>query len=213
MSYLVNLDMRDRPALVVGAGAVAARKIAALVDAKARVTVIAPRIGDAVRALEREGRIEVVRRAYKPGDARGACLVIAATDDDEANRHVAYDAHGHGALVNVVDRPALCSFTLPAVVRRGDLTLAVATEGACPSLARVLRERLEGEFGAEYADVVRRLGELRRRLVAAGWSPARIHEAVAALLAAGLAEALAAGDEARAADLVAAIERSEKVPA
>jgi precorrin-2 dehydrogenase/sirohydrochlorin ferrochelatase len=204
VSYLVNLDMRNRPALVVGAGAVAARKIAALVEAGARVTVIAPRVGEPVNALERNGRIHVERRAFASGDARGAFVVIGATDDDTVNRQVADEARACGALVNVVDRPALCTFTVPAVVRRGDFTVAVATEGRCPSLARVVREQLERQYGPEYAEVVTRVADLRQRLIAAGWEPARIHAAVASLFEAGLVAAIACGDEARAASLLAA---------
>lgn len=205
MSYLVNLEMRDRPALVVGAGSVASRKIAALVEARARVTVIAPGVGDGVAALEREGRVRVIRRAFERGDAAGAVLVIGATNDDQVNRLVADDARACGALVNIVDRPALCTFTVPAVVRRGHLTLAVATDGLCPSLARAIRERLEGEFGPEYAAVVQRLGVLRQRLIASGWDSARIHRAVEALLDGGFVAAVASGDEARAGSLEAAI--------
>jgi precorrin-2 dehydrogenase/sirohydrochlorin ferrochelatase len=204
MSYLVNLDVRDRLVLVVGAGAVAARKIAALVLAKARVTVIAPTVSEAVHALERDGQIRVERRPYASGDTRGAFVVISATDDDEVNRQVADEARACDALVNVVDRPALCTFTVPAVVRRGDLTLAVATEGRCPSLARAVREQLERQYGPEYAEVVTRVADLRERLIAAGWEPSRIHAAVSSLVEAGLAEAIACGDEARAARLLAA---------
>jgi precorrin-2 dehydrogenase / sirohydrochlorin ferrochelatase len=204
VSYLVNLDMRNRPALVVGAGAVAARKIAALVDAEARVTVVAPTVSEAVHAMERDGRIHVERRLFASGDARGAFVVIGATDDDTVNRLVADDARAYGALVNVVDRPALCTFTVPAVVRRGDLTIAVATEGRCPSLARAVREQLERQYGPEYAEVVTRMADLRERLITAGWSPARIHAAIASLFEAGLVPAIACGDEARAASLLAA---------
>ena len=149
MSYLVNLDVRDRPALVVGAGAIAARKIAALLDAGARVTVIAPRVGEAVRALEQNAQVRVERRPYAAGDARGAFVVIGATDDEAVNRVVSEDAAAAGALVNIVDRPALCSFTVPAVVRRGALTIGVATDGTCPSFASAVRASLERAYGPE----------------------------------------------------------------
>jgi precorrin-2 dehydrogenase/sirohydrochlorin ferrochelatase len=204
MSYLVNLVVRTRPALVVGAGTVAARKIAALVDAQADVWVVAPTVCDQVGALELDGRIRVARRRYEPGDARGAFVVIAATDDDEVNRRVADEAEAGGALVNVVDRPELCTFTMPAVVHRGDLTLAVATDGRCPSLARAIRSRLERQYGPEYAEVARRLADLRQRLIAAGWASASISAAVSASMDNGLVEAIASGHEARAASLLEA---------
>lgn len=204
MSYLVNLIVQGRPALVVGGGAVAARKVAALVEAKAHVTVVASRVCEAVHALELGGHVRVERRSYLPGDARGAFVVVAATDDEEVNRQVAEDARTAGALVNVVDRQALCTFTVPAVVRRGDLTLAVATEGRCPSLARAIREQLERQYGPEYAEAVARLADVRQRLMAEGWTSSRIHAAVSALVDAGLIQAIASGHEARAASLLAA---------
>ncbi len=209
MSYLVNLDVRNRPALVVGAGEVAARKIRALVDAGARVTVIAPAVCDQVEGLARAGTVRVERRAYSPGDADGAFIVIAATNLDEVNREVAEDASRRGALVNVVDRPALGHFSVPAVVRRGDLTLAIATEGRCPSFSRVLREQLERQFGPEYEGVVSQLAALRDRLMAAGWPHSRIHAAIAAAIEGGLVEAVAGRDEER---VERVMEASMRVP-
>jgi precorrin-2 dehydrogenase/sirohydrochlorin ferrochelatase len=203
MSYLVNLDLRDRPALVVGAGEVAARKIAALVRAGARVTVVAVQASEAVLALARHGHVVLDERAFAPGDARGAVLVIGATNDDEVNRRVAADAWAFGALVNIVDRPELCTFTVPAVVHRGDLTLAASTEGRCPSLARVVRERLERQYGPEWSDVVARVAQLRQRLMREGWPPSRIQAAVSRVVEAGLVEAIACGDKARIASALA----------
>jgi precorrin-2 dehydrogenase/sirohydrochlorin ferrochelatase len=205
VSYLVNLVVQGRPALVVGGGAVAARKIAALVEARADVTVVAPWICAAVRDLELGGHIRVERRRYAPGDARAAFVVVAATDDDEVNGQVAEEARAGGALVNVVDRPALCTFTVPAVVRRGDLTLAVATGGRCPSLARAVRERLDRSYGSEWAEAAARLGDLRERLIAAGWTSPRIQAAVSALMDNGFVEAIACGDEARLASLFSGV--------
>jgi precorrin-2 dehydrogenase/sirohydrochlorin ferrochelatase len=207
MSYLVNLDVRDRPALVVGAGDVAARKIAALVRAGARVTVVALHAGEAVLALARDGHVRLEQRAFAPGDARGALVVIGATNDEDVNRQIARDAAASGALVNIVDRPELCSFTVPAVVHRGDLTLAASTDGRCPSLARVVRERLERQYGPEWADLVVRSAGLRQRLMRDGWSPARIQAAISRLFDSSFVEAVASGDEAAAARLVAAAER------
>ena len=149
MSYLVNLRIAGRPVLVVGAGTVAARKVSALLDADAQVTVVAPDVGVEVSALARAGRIRVVERAFGAQDVEGAFLVVGATDDDSVNRQVAEAAAASGALVNIVDRPELCAYTVPATVRRGHLTLAVATDGRCPTLARAIRERLERQFGPE----------------------------------------------------------------
>lgn len=203
MSYLVNLGLDGRQVVVVGAGTVALRKITTLLDARANVVVIAPRVCDAVAQLAETGRLRVDRRRYEDGDLAGAFLVIAATDDESVNGRISRDAQAMGVLVNVVDRPALCTFTLPAVVRRGDLTLAVATEGQCPAFARALREELQARYGPEYGAALAVLAGARRRLVAAGWDSARVQRTLAALVGAGLVEAVAAGNEARVKELVA----------
>ena len=91
-------------------------------------------------------------------------------------------------LVNVVDRPALCTFTVPATVRRGDLTLAVATEGRCPALAGILREELEARYGPEYAELVGLFGEARKKMIELGWDGRRMRETLAGIYRAGVIE-------------------------
>jgi precorrin-2 dehydrogenase/sirohydrochlorin ferrochelatase len=194
MSYLINLVLAGRPAVVVGGGSVASRKIHELLEARADVTVISPAVCAPVEVLAAAGRIRLHLRPYTNGDLRGAVLAIAATDDEQLNGAISRDAQALGILVNVVDRPALCTFTLPAVVRRGDLTVAVSTEGQCPALAGVMREELAERYGDEYAAVVRALGTARREAMAQGWSGARIRESVRELYQAGLAEMIRRND-------------------
>ena len=197
MSYVINLTLTGRPVLVVGAGTIAARKIDSLLDAGARVTVVAPRVGGDVEQMAAGRRVTLHRRPYASGDVRGMRIVVAATDDEQVNAGVSRDATGAGVLVNVVDRPALCTFTIPAVVRRGALTLAVATEGQCPACARALREELEARYGPEYDAVVQLLGRARARLRAAGWDSARIQATLADLWQAGIVDCVRRGDDAR----------------
>ena len=140
MSYLVNLALEGRAAVVIGGGEVAARKVQDLLAAKANVTVIAPGLCGRIVALADEKRIVAHGRPYRTADLAGAFVAIAATDDEDLNARVAKDAAATNVLVNVVDRPALCTFTVPATLRRGDLTLAISTEGRCPALAGILRE-------------------------------------------------------------------------
>ena len=193
MSYLVNLKVEGRPVLVVGAGAVALRKVEGLLEAGARVTVVAPRICGGVERLAREGRIELRRRPYEKDDCAGAFLVMAATDDETVNAQVAGDAGELGILVNVADRPALCTVTLPAVVRRGSLTLAVATEGKCPAFARALREELERRYGEEYGAALDLMGELRARMISLGWESPKIQRALDTIYKDGLPAAVKRG--------------------
>ena len=185
MSYLVNLALEGRAAVVIGGGEVAARKVQDLLAAKANVTVIAPHLCDGIVALADEKRIVAHRRPYLTGDLAGAFVAIAATDDEGLNARIAADAAAMNVLVNVVDRPALCTFTVPATVRRGDLTIAVATEGRCPALAGILREELEARYGPEYAELVSLFGEVRKKMIELGWNGRRIRETLAGIYRAG----------------------------
>jgi len=194
MSYPVNLCLEGRDVLVVGAGGVAARKVGGLLAAGARVRVVAPSAGEAVERLADEGRLSLLRREYVPEDVEGAFLVIAATDDEDLNAAVSGDARRSGCLVNVVDRPALCTITLPAVVRRGDLTLAVATNGRCPAMARALREELEARYGEAYGEALIVMGRLRDGMLSLGWESPRIQRSLAQLYADGITKIVNAGD-------------------
>lgn len=161
---LVGLE--SRRAVVIGGGRVAARKAQALLEAGAPTRCISPEFCHEFRALEDHPGLEMITRTYRPGDLAGAFIVIAATDDPQVNQAVWRDALQQGCLVNVVDDPQHSNFILPAVVQRGELKVAVTTGGASPALARRLRERLEGLFGPEYAELARLLAELRPELQA-----------------------------------------------
>ena len=162
--YPVNLVLAGRRCLVVGAGAVAARKIEGLVGCRAEVTVIAPAISEAVRAMP----VTCLVRPYARGDVAGFHLVMAATDDPAVNAVVYDDAVAAGTLVNSADDPDHCTFTLPAVVRRGPITVAVGTGGTSPALASWLRRRLDDEVGPEYETLARLLADEREAIRAAG---------------------------------------------
>jgi precorrin-2 dehydrogenase/sirohydrochlorin ferrochelatase len=149
--------------VVVGGGPVAERKVRRLLEAKAAVTVVSPVVTGPLRRMAATGRLVLQSRPVCAADLRGAFLVFAATDDPAVNRRVAETAVRRGALVNVADDPAACSFLVPAIVRRGELTVAVSTGGGSPALAKRLRERLEATLGPEYDAFLAALRELRRR--------------------------------------------------
>lgn len=163
--FPINLDIRARPVVVVGGGLVAARKCAALLDAGARVTVIAPDLIEGLAKMASHGRIRHVARPFAPDDLAGAFLVFAATDSTEVNRTVAREATARAILVDVADAPRLGSVTLPAVMRRGALQIAVSTGGKSPALARLIRDQLEALYGPEYSTAVDLLGMLREKLL------------------------------------------------
>ncbi|OQP05643.1 siroheme synthase [Geobacillus sp. 46C-IIa] len=149
MGYPVILQVRGRRAVVVGGGKVAARKIHGLLEAGAEIVMIAPEAERELQALAAEGVIVWKKKRFDRDDLAGAFLVIAATNDREVNEAVA-QAAAPGQLVNVVDDPERCDFHVPAVVRRGPLTIAVSTEGASPAVARRIRRELEEQYGEEY---------------------------------------------------------------
>jgi precorrin-2 dehydrogenase/sirohydrochlorin ferrochelatase len=186
MSYLVNLDLRGKRAVVVGAGAVAARKIRALLAAGVEVIAVAPHACDEVRLLAEQERLSLRLGTYEVNDLDGAFLVIAASDDEALNAAISRDATERSILVNVVDRPALCTFTLPATVRRGDLTIALATEGRCPAMARALREELEDRYGEEYGAALKLMGKLRDTMIRLGWDSSTIQRVLSQLYQDGI---------------------------
>jgi precorrin-2 dehydrogenase len=157
--YPVNLVVAGRPCLVVGGGAVAARKVAGLVACGAVVRVIARHPGPEILA----SGVPVDVRAYAPGDVAGYRLVVAATDDPATNRQVFEDGEAAGIWVNGADDPASCSFTLPAVARRGPIMVTLSTGGHSPAL-------VEEQLGPEYEVLVGLLSTARDELRASGRS-------------------------------------------
>lgn len=160
--YPIFLNIQDKKCVVVGGGNVAWRKVCSLQEAGARVTVVSPEF---CPELEKETGIERIQQKYDADLLKGAALVIASTDDGEVNKKVYNDALERGILVNVVDKPELCSFIVPASVMRGDLCISISTGGASPALARNIRENLERHFGEEYNEFTKLLSEMRRKML------------------------------------------------
>jgi siroheme synthase-like protein len=170
LGYPVNLIVARRRCVVVGAGRIAARKIEALLAAGADVHVVAPKLGDQVRAWRDEERIDADEREFEPSDLDGAWLATAATDDPDVN-HAVFEAGAERRVwVNAADDPDNCSFTLMSVIRRGDLTVTVGTGGRSPALATWLKERLNAELGPEYETLLELLSEAREAVRADGRS-------------------------------------------
>lgn len=166
--YPIFLKLEGRPVLVVGAGKVALRKVEALQEAGAKTTVIAPEVCDQLRRHAEDGKLSLHERPWQPADCAGALLVVAATGNAELNAHIREAAHLAGALVNAVDDPDNCDFYVPAVARRGDLRVAVSTQGAAPLIASRVRRHLEKTLPAELADVIESVSVERERLLASG---------------------------------------------
>ena len=194
--YPVMLDLARVDCLVVGGGRVAERKVESLLEVGAKVTIIAPRVTDELAKLAQAGHVQHVRRPYSAGDVGPFRLVIAATDDARLNAEVAGEARRAGLLVNVVDCAPESNFIVPAVLRRGELVIAVSTAGASPAQARRIRERFEEEFGPEWGPYLGLLEEVRP-LVLANWPAGLPRETVFQRLSAGpLRELLVRNDAA-----------------
>ena len=195
--YPVYLDVRDRTCLVVGGGAVGTRKARTLLRAGARVTVVSPEVTADLEALAEEGRVRLHRRPYAADDMMDVFLVFGTTDNRALNRKISEDARHRGILCNIADQPDRGQFVLPSVVDRGDLLISISTSGKSPALARRIRRRLENDYGDEYALMIKLLGDLRRRLLAAGHDPRGHKQKFEALLDSDLLDWIRAGDAAR----------------
>src|SRR5215472_299694 len=159
------LKLRGRRCLVVGAGKISEGKIAGLLEAGAKVRVVAPHATDRIAQWQKEKRIRLEKRLFRPRDLNGMFLAVAATNSEKVHRAIYRQAQKHKVLCNVVDVPALCDFYYPAVVRRGQLQIAISTAGASPSLARRLREEMERSFGPEYDRWLRHLSHARKKVL------------------------------------------------
>jgi len=190
--YPLSLDISGRRCVVVGGGHVAERKIGRLLDSGAVVEVVSRNLTPALAALKGEGRIVHHEKDYEEALIRGAFLVIGATDSDAVNGRISGDARTLGILVNTVDDPARCDFILPALVERGELTIAVSTGGNSPALAKKLRRELEAAYGPEYGILAAILGELRGKVIGGGEPPERNQEKFSAVVASGMLELIRA---------------------
>jgi precorrin-2 dehydrogenase / sirohydrochlorin ferrochelatase len=161
--YPVSLELEGRLAAVIGDEAVAHGKVAALLGAGARVRVVAREPATTLSRLQADPRAEVRRRGWLPEDLDGAFVCVATDQDPSQRAAIRREARARGVLVNMVDDIPNCDFAIPAVVRRGDLAMAISTGGRSPALARRLRERLSEEFGPEWSDVLDVLGDVRMR--------------------------------------------------
>ena len=202
--YPVMLELAGRRCVVIGAQAIREGKVEGLLTAGADdVLVIEPSVGDRFAGVD---GVRVERRAWRPSDLDGAFLVIGSSDDADTRAAIGRAARARGALVNVVDDIPYCDWAAPAIVRRGDLVVAIGTGGASPAASRLIRERLEAEFGEEWAEVLRIVGEVRRETLgllpdfdvrARRWRQALDLDEAAILVRAGRGDELAARLRAR----------------
>jgi precorrin-2 dehydrogenase / sirohydrochlorin ferrochelatase len=192
-AYPIVLDGAGISALVVGGGRVAERKIRSLLDAGARIHVVAPLVTAKIESLATQSdALRVTRSTYSRNHIKGVTLVIAATDDPEVNATIASEARAAGLLVNVADRPELGDFITPAVHRSGEVVLAVSA-GGVPNAAARIRDSIGRVVDGRYAAAVQELAALRRALIASG-NRERWAEAAAALVGEDFCERVESGN-------------------
>lgn len=205
MGYLPLLvDLEGRNCLVIGGDSLAASRVKALCEAGAAVTVVAAEITPELRTMVQAGTISYRARDYAAGDLREQFIAWVATMDEATGRAAAAEARQRGIMINVTDRPALCDFIMPAVVKRGEVQVAISTGGSSPALARRMREQLEGLIGAEYGPLAEMLRGARR------WLRGQVNDAgeraqiLSRLVTPDLIERVRRGDWARVESLVRA---------
>ena len=159
------VKLQGKPVLVVGAGSVAEAKLRALLETGARIRVVAQQASDTVREWARSQLLALEERTFVPVDLEGVFLAVIATSRRELNELAYAEAQRRGVLCNVVDVPEQCDFYYPAIVRRGDLQIAISTSGQSPALASQLRQQLEKQFGPGYAAWLAELGATRRDIL------------------------------------------------
>ncbi len=163
--YPIFLELGDRRSVVIGGGSVAARKAQALLNAGTRLVVVAERIDDMMTAICQGKNAELIKSRYAKEYLAGAVLVIAATNNNQLNKLIYKDCQELEILCNVVDVPELCDFYVPAVVKRGDLQIAIGTEGRCPAYAGHIRKKLEKIFTEKHGQFLSELEQLRKRII------------------------------------------------
>ena len=168
--YPVNLNIQGKNCLIIGGGEVATRKAGELIACDAQVRVISPDVSADLQILAEKGLIALHQRQYQMSDLEDAFLIFAATNDRAVQEAIMVEAANRGILANCADDPAVCSFHVPAKVRRGNFLLTVSTGGGSPALAAKVRRELESEFGVEYQQFVELLAKIRRQIVTDGES-------------------------------------------
>lgn len=149
--YPVFMDLESKPVLVVGGGTIAHRKVETLLACGATVTLVAPELIPELRSMVDEGHCRWEQRRFKSGDVGDAVLVFSCTEHEAVNAQVAAEAREAARAVNVVDDPEKCSFIVPSILRRGELSIAVSTGGSSPLVAKKIRQELEEIYGEEMA--------------------------------------------------------------
>ncbi|MBS3976233.1 MAG: bifunctional precorrin-2 dehydrogenase/sirohydrochlorin ferrochelatase [Syntrophomonadaceae bacterium] len=204
MMYPVTLELVDKECLVVGGGVVAERKVLSLLECGAIITVVSPAITTMLRKLADTSLIKYKDGCYSKDDLLNKLLVICATNNQVVNQQVAQDCKGIGIWVNVVDQPELCTFHVPAVMRRGMMSISVSTSGASPLLAAKIRKQLEQDFGQEYEILLQIMVEVRKEVNQKNIDPIKRYQIYSKILNSNIMQLIKQGKTEKVKELIAA---------
>ena len=165
MKYPIFLNLKSKRAVVIGGGAVAARKVLGLLQAQARVVIIAESIDDVLETRCKSANTEFVEAPYSKDYLVGATIVFATTNSRKLNEQIYKDCQQLEIFCNVADDPDLCDFFVPAVVRRDDLQIAICTEGHFPAYAGHIRKKLENIFTEKHGQFLSELETIRKHII------------------------------------------------
>lgn len=195
--YPVMMNLEDKRVIVVGGGRVATRKVMSLLESGASVTVVSPKLDPELERLVAGQRIEWIPEPFEESVLDRypqTTLVFGTTDRRDVNLTIYQSASDRKIPCNIADVPDLCTFIVPAVITQGDLMIAVSTGGASPALARRIRENLERQYGPEYGEMTRLLGELRKMVLRGGNSSDENKKLFLEIVDSGILNALKEGD-------------------
>ncbi|MHC4211878.1 MAG: precorrin-2 dehydrogenase/sirohydrochlorin ferrochelatase family protein [Planctomycetota bacterium] len=170
--YPIFLELGGRRAVVIGAGSVAVRKVQSLLDAGARVVVVADHIDEKVAVMFESGNCKVIKAKYDKSYLTGAAIAIASTNNNALNTQIYKDCQALEIICNVVDVPELCDFYVPAVVKRGHLQIAISTEGDSPAYSGHIRKKLEKIFTDKHGQFLAQIETLRKPIIEQIQNPA-----------------------------------------
>ena len=159
--YPILINLQRFPCLVIGGGQVALRKIQSLLSYNVKITVISPNICKQLKAVIKKNKLKVIPKYYSKEYIKNYKIIFSATNKREVNEQVFKDCKAENKLLNVVDVPELCDFILPAVVRRGDLTISVSSQGRAPFFAKEIKNKVDHIFPSYYEDIIDLAGEFR----------------------------------------------------
>lgn len=203
--YPVNLNVSNQQCLVVGAGSVGTRKVKSLLECGAVVTVVSLDATEQIHRMSKEDNIALHLRPYRMSDIENVFLVFGATNNESLNKKIFEDASKLGKLCNISDRPDLCNFILPSVIRQGDLIIAISTSGKSPAYSRRLRMQLEPQFGPEYAFFLSLMGIIRKKLLEQKHDPEAHKPVFEQLIDQGLLESIRDHDKSRIDELLTSV--------